>query len=363
MIDGDDTYPAEFGREMVTKVLERNVDMVVGDRLSSTYFEENKRPFHNFGNSLVRGTINHLFKSNIRDIMTGYRAFSYQFVKTFPVLSKGFEIETEMSIHAVHKNMLVENVIIEYRDRPDGSRIKAGIHYFRWFKVLKTIGRLYKNYKPLGFFGMLSALLVLIAAILFIPVFVTYLKTGLVPNFPTLIVSGFVALAAIQSFFAGLILTTIVEKDRQDFEFKLQMISMEKETKPMSNTKKLFSQIIKFGFVGGTAFVIDAGLLFLLTEFCGIHYLISGMISFTASVIYNYILSVKWVFDAKKDANKTQEFIVFIVLSVIGLGINQLFMWLFVDMMHIYYMLSKIIATVIVMVYNFITRKIFLEKK
>ena len=131
----------------------------------------------------------------------------------------------------------------------------------------------------------------------------------------------------------------------------------------MSNTKKLFSQIIKFGFVGVTAFVIDAGLLFLLTEFCGIHYLISGMISFTASVIYNYILSVKWVFDAKKDANKTQEFIVFIVLSVIGLGINQLFMWLFVDMMHIYYMLSKIIATVIVMVYNFITRKIFLEKK
>ena len=131
----------------------------------------------------------------------------------------------------------------------------------------------------------------------------------------------------------------------------------------MRNTKKLCSQIIKLGFVGGTAFVIDAGLLFLLTEFCGIHYLISGMISFTASVIYNYILSVKWVFDAKKDANKTQEFIVFIVLSVIGLGINQLFMWLFVDMMHIYYMLSKIIATVIVMVYNFITRKIFLEKK
>lgn len=131
----------------------------------------------------------------------------------------------------------------------------------------------------------------------------------------------------------------------------------------MSNKKKLLSQIIKFGFVGGTAFVIDAGLLFLLTEFCGIHYLISGTISFTASVIYNYILSVKWVFDAKKDANKTQEFIVFIVLSVIGLGINQLFMWLFVDMMHIYYMLSKIIATVIVMIYNFITRKLFLEKK
>ena len=230
MVDGDDTYPAEAAIEIEKLVLSKKADMVIGDRLSSTYFEENKRPFHNFGNSLVRGTINHLFKSNIRDIMTGYRAFSYQFVKTFPVLSKGFEIETEMSIHAVHKNMLVENVIIEYRDRPDGSESKLNT-YSDGFKVLKTIGRLYKNYKPLGFFGMLSALLVLIAAILFIPVFVTYLKTGLVPNFPTLIVSGFVALAAIQSFFAGLILTTIVEKDRQDFEFKLQMISMEKGNK------------------------------------------------------------------------------------------------------------------------------------
>ena len=230
MTDGDDTYPAEFAREMVDKVLHHQSDMVVGDRLSSTYFTENKRPFHNFGNSLVRGTINKLFHPEIKDITTGYRAFSYQFVKTFPVLSKGFEIETEMSIHAVHKNMLVENVIIEYRDRPDGSESKLNT-YSDGFKVLKTIGRLYKNYKPLGFFGMLSALLVLIAAILFIPVFVTYLKTGLVPNFPTLIVSGFVALAAIQSFFAGLILTTIVEKDRQDFEFKLQMISMEKGNK------------------------------------------------------------------------------------------------------------------------------------
>ena len=230
MVDGDDTYPAAMGREMARLILEKKRDMVVGDRLSSTYFDENKRPFHNFGNNLVRFTINRLFKSDIRDIMTGYRAFSRQFVKTFPVLSKGFEIETEMSIHAVHKNMLVENVIIEYRDRPDGSESKLNT-YSDGFKVLKTIGRLYKNYKPLGFFGMLSALLVLIAAILFIPVFVTYLKTGLVPNFPTLIVSGFVALAAIQSFFAGLILTTIVEKDRQDFEFKLQMISMEKGNK------------------------------------------------------------------------------------------------------------------------------------
>ncbi len=126
---------------------------------------------------------------------------------------------------------------------------------------------------------------------------------------------------------------------------------------------KLFAQIIKFGFVGGTSFLIDAGILFLLTEFAGVHYLISGAISFTASVIYNYILSIKWVFDAKEDVNKVQELAVFIGLSVIGLGLNQLFMWLFVDIFHIYYMLSKIIATAIVMVYNFVTRKIFIEKK
>ena len=209
---------------MVSKVLDRKVDMVVGDRLSSTYFEENKRPFHNFGNSLVRGTINRLFKSNIRDIMTGYRAFSYLFVKTFPVLSKGFEIETEMSIHAVEKNMLVENVIIEYRDRPEGSESKLNT-YSDGAKVLGTIARLYKNYRPFRFFGIVALLLMIISAVMFVPVLVTYIQTGLVPNFPTLIVSGFVALAAIQSFFAGLILTTLVEKDRQDFEFKLQMAS------------------------------------------------------------------------------------------------------------------------------------------
>ena len=228
MIDGDDTYPAEFGREMVNKVLERGVDMVVGDRLSSTYFEENKRPFHNFGNSLVRGTINRLFRSNIRDIMTGYRAFSFQFAKTFPVLSKGFEIETEMSIHAVEKNMLVENVVIEYRDRPEGSESKLNT-YSDGAKVLVTIARLYKNYKPFRFFGLLALLLLIVSAIMFVPVLAVYIQTGLVPNFPTLIVSGFIALAAIQAFFAGLILTTLVEKDRQDFEFKLQMVQNRKK--------------------------------------------------------------------------------------------------------------------------------------
>lgn len=229
MIDGDDTYPAEMGREMTDLVLERNVDMVVGDRLSSTYFEENKRPFHNFGNSLVRGTINKLFRSNIRDIMTGYRAFSYEFVKSFPVLSKGFEIETEMSIHAVDKNMNVENVIIEYRDRPEGSESKLNT-YSDGFKVLKTIGRLYRNYKPMQFFGIVALVLMVISAAMFIPVLAIYIQTGLVPNFPTLIVSGFIALAALESLFSGMILSTLAEKERQEFEFRLQLVrKMKKE--------------------------------------------------------------------------------------------------------------------------------------
>jgi len=224
MIDGDDTYPAEFGREMVTKVLERNVDMVVGDRLSSTYFEENKRPFHNFGNSLVRGTINHLFKSNIRDIMTGYRAFSYQFVKTFPVLSKGFEIETEMSIHAVHKNMLVENVIIEYRDRPEGSESKLNT-YADGFKVLKTIMRMFKNYKPLEFFSIIAAVLFVVGMAFFIPVLIHFLEVGTVNKLPTLIVSGFVIMTAIICWFSGIILSTLVNQHKQDFEFQTQMVT------------------------------------------------------------------------------------------------------------------------------------------
>ena len=229
MIDGDDTYPAEMGREMTDLVLERNVDMVVGDRLSSTYFEENKRPFHNFGNSLVRGTINKLFRSNIRDIMTGYRAFSYEFVKSFPVLSKGFEIETEMSIHAVDKNMNVANVIIEYRDRPEGSESKLNT-YSDGFKVLKTIGRLYRNYKPMQFFGIVALILMIISAAMFIPVLAIYIQTGLVPNFPTLIVSGFIALAALESLFSGIILSTLAEKERQEFEFRLQLVrKMKKE--------------------------------------------------------------------------------------------------------------------------------------
>ena len=223
MVDGDDTYPAEFAPEMIAKVLDRGVDMVVGDRLSATYFTENKRPFHNFGNKLVRHSINALFKSNIQDIMTGYRAFSYQFVKSFPVLSKGFEIETEMSIHAIEKNMLVESVVVTYRDRPEGSVSKLNT-VSDGIKVLGTIGKLYKNNKPFGFFGIIALALVVIAGLLFFPVLSEYLHTGLVRRFPTLIVSGFIAIGAIQSFFSGLILETLHEKDRHDFEMELLSI-------------------------------------------------------------------------------------------------------------------------------------------
>ena len=230
MVDADDTYPASSAREMADKVLTDRVDMVVGDRLSSTYFEENKRPFHNFGNSLVRGSINMLFKSEIKDIMTGYRAFSYRFVKTFPVLSKGFEIETEMSIHAVDKNMYVENVVIEYKDRPEGSTSKLNT-YSDGFKVLRTIMRLYRTYRPGRFFGAISIVLVLLAIGFFVPVLIEFIQTHLVPRIPTLIVCGFSVIAAIQSFFSGQILKTIYQKNRQDFEMDLYRVTSEMNTK------------------------------------------------------------------------------------------------------------------------------------
>lgn len=153
----------------------------------------------------------------IKHIMTGYRAFSYEFVKTFPVLSKGFEIETEMSIHAVDKNMFVENVVIEYRDSPENSVSKLNT-YSDGIKVLKTILKLYKNYKPMGFFGIIALIMALISTGFFIPVFIEFTITGKVPNFPTLIMCGFTMVAAIQSFFAGMVLQTILQKNRQDFE-------------------------------------------------------------------------------------------------------------------------------------------------
>lgn len=221
LVDGDDTYPAESAPEMCRLVLEHQADMVVGDRLSSTYFTENKRPFHNFGNSLVRLSINCLFGAKIQDIMTGYRAFSFAFVKTFPVLSRGFEIETEMSIHAVQRNMQVENVVIEYRDRPEGSVSKLNT-YSDGAKVLGTILKLYKNYRPFGFFTVIAVVLALISLLFMMPVLTEYFVTGLVPRFPTLIVCGFVMIAALMLFVAGVILSSLLGKDKRDFEFRLQ---------------------------------------------------------------------------------------------------------------------------------------------
>lgn len=223
MTDGDDTYPAEFAPQMADMVLNKNCDMVVGDRLSSTYFQENKRPFHNFGNDIVRKSINFLFKSKIKDIMTGFRAFSYQFVKTFPVLSTGFEIETEMTIHAVDKNMAVGNVVIDYRDRQEGSESKLNA-FSDGFKVIKTIIRLFKAYKPIWFYGLVALILAIISIGFFIPILVIYGETGLVPKFPTLIMCCFVMTVAILSFFSGSILQSLRQKEKQDFELHLNQV-------------------------------------------------------------------------------------------------------------------------------------------
>ncbi len=220
MVDGDDTYSAQHAREMADKVLCRQADMVVGDRLSSTYYTENKRPFHNMGNTLVRRMINTLFQSDIRDIMTGCRGFSYNFVKTFPVLSRGFEIETEMTIHAVDKNMRIEHVVVNYRDRPDGSVSKLNT-FSDGLQVLKTIAKLFRNYKPDLFFSILAVGMECLAFGLFMPILIKFWRIQSVPNFPTLIVAGFIGLVGIISFFTGLILSSIAEKDRRDFELRL----------------------------------------------------------------------------------------------------------------------------------------------
>ena len=224
LVDGDDTYPAEAAPEMVAAVTGRQADMVVGDRLSSTYYTQNKRPFHNFGNSLMRAGINGLFHSDIKDIMTGYRAFSYQFVKSFPVLSKGLEIETEMTIHALDKNLSVQSVQVEYRDRPADSPSKLNT-YSDGMKVLRTIVRLYKEYRPMSFFGLLAALMALVSVILFIPIFAEYLHTGLVPRFPTLIVCGVMGTMALLLWVCGLILDTVAKKHRQLFEINLNLLN------------------------------------------------------------------------------------------------------------------------------------------
>ena len=223
MVDGDDTYPAEQARQLTDAVLLEGADMAVGDRLSSTYFTQNKRPFHNSGNVLVRGLVNRFFRGDIVDIMTGYRAFSRLFVKSFPVLSKGFEIETEMSIHALDKNLRLVSVPVDYRDRPAGSQSKLNT-YSDGAKVLMTIFRLVKDYKPLAFFSVVSLVLMAAAAVLFLPVFLEYLDTGLVERFPTLIVAGFLAVGGLLTFCCGLILDTVIKKERQNFELWLNLL-------------------------------------------------------------------------------------------------------------------------------------------
>ena len=228
MADGDDTYPAEQARQLTDAVLLEGADMAVGDRLSSTYFTQNKRPFHNLGNVLVRGLVNRFFHGHIVDIMTGYRAFSRLFVKSFPVLSKGFEIETEMSIHALDKNFRLVNVPVDYRDRPAGSHSKLNT-YSDGARVLMTIFRLVKDYKPLAFFSAVSLLLILFAGVLFVPVFLEYLATGLVERFPTLIVAGFLAVGGLLTLCCGLILDTVIKKERQDFELWLNLLRTPEE--------------------------------------------------------------------------------------------------------------------------------------
>ncbi len=227
MVDGDDTYPADTAKELVKAVLEENVDMVVGDRLSSTYFTENKRPFHNVGNVTVRALINRIYKSDIRDVMTGLRAFSYKFVKTFPVMSKGFELETEMTIHCLDKNMKIKNIIIEYRDRPADSPSKLNT-IPDGIKVIKTIFGFYKNYKPMAFFTILTLLLTITGLAFFIPVFIDFLNRGVV-KIPTLVVSVLFFLCAVQSLFTGLTLDNIIKNSRQSFEMRL--IDCERELK------------------------------------------------------------------------------------------------------------------------------------
>lgn len=227
MIDGDDTYPADSARKMCDLVLAKEADMVVGDRLSSTYFKENKRPFHNFGNRIVRWLINYLFDNNIKDIMTGYRAFSYEFVKSFPILSKGFEIETEMTIHAVDKNFKIKEIPVSYKDRPLGSVSKLNT-YKDGFKVLKTIGTLFKEYKPLVFFGIFTFIFASVAIGLSIPLIMEYLNTGLVPRFPTLIIVSIFSIFAITSFVTGIILDVVSKKHRQLFELFLNSLYFRK---------------------------------------------------------------------------------------------------------------------------------------
>ena len=227
MIDGDDTYPAENARELVECVLSGRADMAIGDRLSSTYFTENKRPFHNMGNRLVRSVINSLFHSDIKDIMTGYRAFSRLFVKSYPVLSKGFEIETEMTIHCLDKNFKIMEIPVQYRDRPEGSVSRLNT-FSDGTKVLKTILTLFRDYKPLKFFTIISLLFIIAGAALFAPILLEYTRTGLVPRFPTLFVSCMLFVVSVLMYITGILLHVINKKHRQLYELFLNRFSQDR---------------------------------------------------------------------------------------------------------------------------------------
>jgi hypothetical protein len=217
MVDSDDTYPADEVHKLIAPIADGTADMVNGDRLTSTYMTENKRPGHNFGNLLVRGLIRLLWRQRINDVMTGYRTFSRLFVKTCPVLSNGFEIETEMTIHSIDKRMAVKEIPIQYRDRPEGSSSKLNTIQ-DGARVLKTIFTLFRFYRPGMYYGVWTVLLTALAAVLFIPVFVDYLRTGLVPRQPTLIVSGFLVIAALLSWVTGRILSSAKRQATQIFE-------------------------------------------------------------------------------------------------------------------------------------------------
>ena len=220
MVDADDTYCAKDAKKMCNLILKDNYDMVVGDRLSSTYFTENKRLFHNFGNKIVRFLINKLFKANITDVMSGYRAFSYSFVKSYPVLSKRFEIETEMTIHAIDKNFKIKMFPTLYKDRMVGSVSKLNT-YKDGIMVINTIRELVKEYRPRLFFSLCSIMFIIVALILGVPVFVEYFQTGLVPRFPSLIVSMIFIVISLLLFITGIILEVIAKKYNQLYELYL----------------------------------------------------------------------------------------------------------------------------------------------
>ena len=218
MVDGDDTYPAEAARDLVGPVLAGVADMVVGDRLSNgSYAEENKRAFHGFGNDLVRVAIRWIYGYSFQDVMTGYRAFSRAFVRTLPVTSRGFQIETELSIHAVDHGMRIINVPIDYRDRPEGSESKLDT-VGDGLRVIAMIGTLFKDYRPLRFFGIVSALLMLTGLAFGVPVVTEWLDTGLVPRFPTALLAAALVILSFLSLASGMILDSVAKSERRQWE-------------------------------------------------------------------------------------------------------------------------------------------------